>query len=163
MDPNLLEPFTGYIYPNEYFLQWELLIVLYPYITGLVAGAFILASLERVFQVKVLWPVYRAALPSALAFMIGSTAPTRPPGLVTVSDQLEPICGLRKRRDTSAPESSYDSSCTTSPSEVIAVRPSCTLSSADCTVGPDGSIRQWAVSEWAMNHVPPADQPPRSR
>ena len=30
--------------------QWSVLIVLYPYITGLVAGAFILASLERVFQ-----------------------------------------------------------------------------------------------------------------
>ncbi len=75
MDPNLLEPFTGYIYPNEYFLQWELLIVLYPYITGLVAGAFILASLERVFQVKVLWPVYRLALLSALAFMIVAPLP----------------------------------------------------------------------------------------
>ena len=75
MDPNLLEPFSGYIYPNEYFLQWELLIVLYPYITGLVAGAFILASLERVFQVKVLWPVYRLALLSALAFMIVAPLP----------------------------------------------------------------------------------------
>ena len=29
-----------------------MLIVLYPYITGLVAGAFILASLERVFKVR---------------------------------------------------------------------------------------------------------------
>ena len=29
---------TGYIYPNEIELQWGLLIVLYPYITGLVAG-----------------------------------------------------------------------------------------------------------------------------
>ncbi len=35
----------GFIYPNEVELQWGLLIVLYPYITGLVAGAFILASL----------------------------------------------------------------------------------------------------------------------
>jgi Ni/Fe-hydrogenase subunit HybB-like protein len=75
MDTSPLEPFTGYIYPNEYFLQWELLIVLYPYITGLVAGAFILASLERVFQVKVLWPVYRLALLSALAFMIVAPLP----------------------------------------------------------------------------------------
>ena len=38
------------MYPNEMELQWSVLIVLYPYITGLVAGAFILASLERVFQ-----------------------------------------------------------------------------------------------------------------
>ena len=70
-----LEPFTGYIYPNEYSLQWELLIVLYPYLTGLVAGAFILASLERVFHVKALLPVYRLALLSALAFLIVAPMP----------------------------------------------------------------------------------------
>jgi Ni/Fe-hydrogenase subunit HybB-like protein len=70
-----MEPFTGYIYPNEYFLQWELLIVLYPYLTGLVAGAFILASLERVFHVKALMPVYRIALLSALAFLIVAPLP----------------------------------------------------------------------------------------
>lgn len=75
MDTNIMEPFTGYIYPNEYYLQWELLIVLYPYITGLVAGAFILASLERVFKVKVLWPVYRLALLSALAFLLVAPLP----------------------------------------------------------------------------------------
>ena len=40
----------GFMYPNEIALQWSVLIVLYPFITGLVAGAFILASLERVFQ-----------------------------------------------------------------------------------------------------------------
>ncbi len=38
----------GYMYPNEVTLYWSVLIVLYPYITGLVAGAFILASLVRV-------------------------------------------------------------------------------------------------------------------
>ena len=48
----------GYIYPNEFELQWGLLIVLYPYVTGLVAGAFILASLERVFNVKEVQPSY---------------------------------------------------------------------------------------------------------
>ncbi len=75
METAILEPFTGFIYPNEYYLQWELLIVLYPYLTGLVAGAFILASLERVFSVKALWPVYRLALLSALAFMIVAPLP----------------------------------------------------------------------------------------
>ncbi len=70
-----LDPFTGFIYPNEYHLQWELLIVLYPYLTGLVAGAFILASLERVFQVKALLPVYRLALLSALAFLMVAPLP----------------------------------------------------------------------------------------
>ena len=46
----------GFMYPNEVELQWGLLIVLYPYITGLVAGAFILASLERVFKVEAVGP-----------------------------------------------------------------------------------------------------------
>src|SRR3989338_6230071 len=71
----VLEPFTCYIYPNEHPLQWELLIVLYPYLTGLVAGAFILASLERVFNVKALFPVYRLSLLTALAFLIVAPLP----------------------------------------------------------------------------------------
>ncbi|OGW82862.1 MAG: polysulfide reductase [Omnitrophica bacterium RIFCSPHIGHO2_02_FULL_51_18] len=67
--------FSGYIYPNEYELQWSLLIVLYPYLTGLVAGAFILASLERVFNVKALVVVYRLSLLTALAFLIVAPLP----------------------------------------------------------------------------------------
>ena len=51
------------------------MIVLYPYITGLVAGAFILASLERVFNVKVLKPTYELALLTALAFLLVATLP----------------------------------------------------------------------------------------
>ncbi|MDF1543792.1 MAG: polysulfide reductase NrfD [bacterium] len=66
---------TGYIYPNEYELQWGLLIIIYPYLTGLVAGAFILASLERVFNVSVLKPVYRLSLLTALSFMIIAPLP----------------------------------------------------------------------------------------
>ena len=65
----------GYIYPNEFELQWSLLIVLYPYITGLVAGAFILASLERVFNVREVQPTYRLALLTALAFLLVATLP----------------------------------------------------------------------------------------
>jgi len=65
----------GYIYPNEFELQWGLLIVLYPYITGLVAGAFILASLERVFNVKEVQPTYRLALLTALAFLLVAPLP----------------------------------------------------------------------------------------
>ena len=56
----------GFIYPNEVELQWSILIVLYPFITGLVAGAFILASLARVFRVEAVQPAYRLALLTAL-------------------------------------------------------------------------------------------------
>jgi len=69
----------GYIYPNEFELQWSLLVVLYPYLTGLVAGAFILASLERVFNVKELQPTYRLALLTALAFLIVAPLPLLAP------------------------------------------------------------------------------------
>ena len=71
----MLSRVEGYIYPNEIELQWGILIVLYPYITGLVAGAFILASLERVFKIKVLGPTYQLALITALAFLICAPLP----------------------------------------------------------------------------------------
>ncbi len=71
----MMSQVQGYIYPNEIDLQWSLLIVQYPYITGLVAGAFILASLERVFNVKVLKPTYELALLTALAFLLVATMP----------------------------------------------------------------------------------------
>jgi Ni/Fe-hydrogenase subunit HybB-like protein len=65
----------GFLYPNEVELQWSILIVLYPYITGLVAGAFILASLARVFNVKEVQPTYRLALLTALAFLLVAPLP----------------------------------------------------------------------------------------
>jgi Ni/Fe-hydrogenase subunit HybB-like protein len=65
----------GFMYPNEVSLYWSILIVLYPYITGLVAGAFILASLERVFRVEAVKPTYRLALLTALAFLLVAPLP----------------------------------------------------------------------------------------
>ncbi len=75
---NMLTEFphvTGFMYPNEYELHWSILIVVYPYLTGLVAGAFILASLERVFKVKALQPVYRLSLLTALSFLLVAPLP----------------------------------------------------------------------------------------
>lgn len=68
-------PVEGFMYPNEVELQWSVLIVIYPYITGLVAGAFILASLERVFRVDAVKPTYRLALLTALAFLLIAPLP----------------------------------------------------------------------------------------
>jgi len=65
----------GFMYPNEIGLHWSILIVLYPYITGLVAGAFILASLERVFRVEAVKPTYRLALLTALSFLLVAPLP----------------------------------------------------------------------------------------
>jgi Ni/Fe-hydrogenase subunit HybB-like protein len=68
-------PVDGFMYPNEVELQWSVLIVLYPFLTGLVAGAFILASLERVFKVEAVKPTYRLALLTALAFLLVAPLP----------------------------------------------------------------------------------------
>jgi predicted membrane protein len=81
MDPHyqhlydILAHAQGYIFPNEIDLQWGILIVVYPFITGLVAGAFILASLERVFNVKILKTTYQLALLTALSFLLVATMP----------------------------------------------------------------------------------------
>src|SRR5664279_3261015 len=73
----VMPPIQGYVYPNEASPQplWSVLIVVYPYVTGLVAGAFIMASLVRVFRVKALEPVYRLSLLTALAFLLCATLP----------------------------------------------------------------------------------------
>jgi len=71
----VLSKVEGYVYPNEIELNWSILIVLYPYITGLVAWAFILASLERIFKVRILKPTYGIALLTAFSFMLVATMP----------------------------------------------------------------------------------------
>ena len=64
-----------FVFPNEHELVWSLMIVLYPYITGLVAGAFIVSSLYHVFGKKELKPVSNLSLISAFAFLLFATLP----------------------------------------------------------------------------------------
>jgi Ni/Fe-hydrogenase subunit HybB-like protein len=82
MDPDIthlptatLTSIEGFAYPNELNFLWSTLIVVYPYLTGLVAGAFIMASLVRVFNVRALEPVYRLSLLTALAFLLVAPLP----------------------------------------------------------------------------------------
>jgi Ni/Fe-hydrogenase subunit HybB-like protein len=65
-----IAPYTGYVYPNETVIPWTVLIVVYPYLTGLVAGAFTVSSLYHVFGLERFKPVGQFALLTALAFMI---------------------------------------------------------------------------------------------
>jgi Ni/Fe-hydrogenase subunit HybB-like protein len=60
----------GYLFPNDLHILWGLMIVMYPYITGLVAGAFILSSLYHVFQRNELRPIGRLALVASLGFLL---------------------------------------------------------------------------------------------
>ena len=71
MDPLFIAaPYTGYVYPNETVFPWGVLIVVYPYLTGLVAGAFTVSSLYQVFGFQRLRPVAHFALLSSLCLMI---------------------------------------------------------------------------------------------
>jgi Ni/Fe-hydrogenase subunit HybB-like protein len=63
-------PFIGYVYPNETIIPWTIMIVVYPYMTGLVAGAFSVSSLYHVFGMEKFKPVARFALLTALCFML---------------------------------------------------------------------------------------------
>ncbi len=62
-------PFTGWVYPNETVFEWSVLIAVYPYLTGLVAGAFTVSSLYQVFGFERLKPVAHMALLTSLSFM----------------------------------------------------------------------------------------------
>ena len=58
----------GFVYPNE-FIYWSIQIVLYPYMTGLVAGAFVLSSLYHVFGQQDLKDMARFSLVFSLALL----------------------------------------------------------------------------------------------
>jgi Ni/Fe-hydrogenase subunit HybB-like protein len=66
---------TGFAFPNDIHITWNLMIVMYPYITGIVAGAFIISSLYHVFGKKELEPVNRFSLITSLAFLLFATLP----------------------------------------------------------------------------------------
>jgi Ni/Fe-hydrogenase subunit HybB-like protein len=65
----------GYVLPNQAHIYWTTMIVLYPYITGIVAGAFIISSLYHVFHKEELKPVSRFAMLMALAFLLFAPMP----------------------------------------------------------------------------------------
>ncbi len=66
---------SGFLFPNDLHAHWSVMIVLYPYITGLVAGAFIVSSLYHVFGIKELKPVARFSLVAAFAFLLFACTP----------------------------------------------------------------------------------------
>jgi Ni/Fe-hydrogenase subunit HybB-like protein len=91
----------GFIYPNEVETHWSILIVVYPYVTGIVAGAFILASLVKIFNVVEVQPIYRLALLTALAFML--------------------IAGLPLQLHLAHPERAYEIFMTPQPTSAMAM------------------------------------------
>ncbi|MEX0675922.1 MAG: NrfD/PsrC family molybdoenzyme membrane anchor subunit [Pirellulales bacterium] len=64
-----------FVFPNDPHVSWSIMIVVYPYITGLVAGAFVVSALYHVFQREALQPVARLALVTSLCFCAFATLP----------------------------------------------------------------------------------------
>ncbi len=73
MLPN--EALTNFIYPNDADVVWSLMIVIYPYITGLIAGAFVVSSFYHVFKIKEFESVARFALVAAFCFGLFAALP----------------------------------------------------------------------------------------
>ncbi len=63
-----------FLYPNEY-IYWSIQIVMYPFMTGLVAGAFVLSSLYHLFGIKQLKEIARFALVFSFALLMVAPLP----------------------------------------------------------------------------------------
>ncbi len=66
---------TGYAFPNDIHVHWSLMIVMYPYITGFVAGSFIVTSLYHLFGKKEFEQVARLALGASFCFLLVAALP----------------------------------------------------------------------------------------
>ena len=65
----------GYSFPNDVHIHWSLMIVMYPYLTGLVAGAFIVSALYHLFGREEFRPIGRFSLLTSLAFLFFAPLP----------------------------------------------------------------------------------------
>ncbi len=73
MLPN--DSLVNFVLPNNAHIEWSLMIVIYPYITGLVAGAFAVSALYHVFHVKEFERIARFALVASFCFGLFAALP----------------------------------------------------------------------------------------
>lgn len=66
---------VNYIFPNNEIVWWSILIVVYPYITGLIAGAFVVSGLAHVFKIKEFKAIGNFALIAAFSFGLFAAVP----------------------------------------------------------------------------------------
>lgn len=66
---------VNYIFPNNAKVWWSILIAVYPYITGLIAGAFVVSALSHVFKVREFKPIANFALIVAFCFGLFAATP----------------------------------------------------------------------------------------
>lgn len=65
----------GFVFPNEVHVTWSVMIVLYPFMSGLVSGAFIVSCFYYVFGNKAFQPISRFSLASTLVFLAFAPLP----------------------------------------------------------------------------------------
>jgi Ni/Fe-hydrogenase subunit HybB-like protein len=61
---------SGFSFPNDIHVHWSLMIVMYPYITGFVAGSFIVTSLYHVFGRQEFKPIAKLSLAASFCFLL---------------------------------------------------------------------------------------------
>ena len=66
---------VNYVFPNNQVIWWELPIVIYPYITGMMAGAFVVSALWHLFDVAEFKRISNFALIAALCFGLFAGVP----------------------------------------------------------------------------------------
>lgn len=66
---------VNYIFPNNEEVWWSLMIVIYPYLTGLIAGAFVVSALYHVLNLEQFKPVANFALIAAFSFGLFAAMP----------------------------------------------------------------------------------------
>jgi Ni/Fe-hydrogenase subunit HybB-like protein len=71
----MIPEITGFLFPNDLHIHWSLMIVMYPYLTGLVAGSFLVSSFYHVFGREEFKPLARLALATSFCFLAVATLP----------------------------------------------------------------------------------------
>ena len=66
---------VNYIFPNNEIVWWSILIVVYPYLTGLIAGAFVVSGLSHVFKIREFKSISNFALIAAFSFGLFAATP----------------------------------------------------------------------------------------
>lgn len=66
---------VNYAFPNDTHIIWSLMIVIYPYITGLVAGAFVVSAFYHVFRIREFASIAHLALVAAFCFGLFAALP----------------------------------------------------------------------------------------
>ena len=67
--------FAEFSFPNDHHILWSIMIVTYPFLSGLVAGSYIASSLYHVFGRKELEPVSRFSLLLSLSILVCAPLP----------------------------------------------------------------------------------------